>query len=166
MRKTLLVLGLMLTLFSAGFAQEENKGKIVLKAGTEFAIEMQNTVDTKKSKIGEDVSFRMVEEVKGENASFERGTPVEGRLVNVQKFSADNGASKISLFFDFIKDDGKYLMMNAKVISVENDTNQIELSESSTFEAGTVLSVKEKDFQLKEGTVLRIKLTSDVVEKN
>lgn len=164
MRKTLLVLGMILTLFSLGFAQqEENKGKVVLKAGTEFTVLLKKSMDTTKSKVGEDVSFVMVESVNGENMAFAKDTPVEGRIVRVQKFAPET-PSQISLFFDFIRNEDKFLMLKAEVISIEDNQNKIELSTSPTFEGGTVLSVKDKDFQLNDGTVMRVKVLSDVTD--
>jgi hypothetical protein len=163
MKKAILVFGLMLALCSISFGQEaekKNEGKVILKAGTEFSARLQTDVNAQKAKVPMDIMLKTTEGVEG----IEKNTEVYARIVRAEKISKENDTSKIGVLFDFVKKDGKFLPLDASVIGLDKSTDNIEFSESPTFEGGTVLSLKSKDINLAEGTIVRIKLKENLTE--
>lgn len=170
MLKTVLAFGLLFLLVSVGFAQQENsnknsenKGKVIFKADTEFSAQIENQLDAEKAKIGEDVNFVIAEDVKGEGSTIDKGAPLYGRIVNVQKASADNeNVSKISVMFDFIKKDSDFVPLTASIVSIEKNSDGIKFDKSPTYDGGTILSAKGKNLQVNKGEIFRIKLDKDI----
>lgn len=162
MKRAILVLGLVIALFSTGFGQEAgNKGRVIIKGGTELSLRLQTDVNAKKATVPMDITLRTAEAVEG----LGKNTEVYGRVVRAEKTSKENDTSRIGLLFDFVKRGEKFLTLSAAVIEVVDKNGEgIEFAESPTFQGGTVLSLKGKDINLPEGTIIRIKLKEDLTE--
>lgn len=172
MLRTVLAFGLLLLLVSVGFAQQEktnespqNKGKIIFKANTEFSAQVENEINAEKTKIGEGVDFVLTEDVKGEGVTMTKGSTLYGRVVNVEKASADNNnTSQISVLFDFVKQGDDFMPLSATILSVAENADSIKFAPSPTFDGGTILSLKSKNLHLEKGKIFRIKLVKDITE--
>lgn len=172
MLKTILAFGVLLLLVSVGFAQQEktseqqSKGKILFKANTEFSAQVENEINAERTKIGEGVDFILTEDVKGEGSTIAKGSPLYGRVVNVEKASADNNnISQISVLFDFVKLGDDFVPLTAAIVSVAENPDNIKFAPSQVFDGGTVLSLKSKNLHLDKGRVFRIKLVKDITQK-
>ena len=167
MLRTVLIFGLFIFSFTLCFAQNsESNEKVVFKADTEFSAQIENQIDAEKAKIGKDINFTINEDIKGEGSTIEKGSELYGRIVNVQKASAKNeNTSKISIMFDFVKNDGRFLPLTAAVISIEENSQDIKLEQSPTFEGGTILFIKGKNLRVDKGKIFRIKLIEDITSK-
>jgi hypothetical protein len=162
MKKAVLGFVLMLAFVSISAAQQDNKkneGNVILKAGTEFSARLQNTVDVKKAKAPMDIMLKTTADVE----SIGKNTDVYARVVRAEKTSKENDTSRIGILFDFVKKGDKFLPLDAQVVGVEKQDG-IEFSESPTFEGGTILSLKGKDINLEEGTIIRVKLKENLTE--
>lgn len=163
MKKAILVFGLTLALFSLSFAQraeQKPEGKVILKAGTEFSARLQTDVSAKSAKVPFDIMLRTTESVEG----IDKNAEVYARIVRAEKTSKENDTSKLGMLFDFVKKDGKFLPLSAMVVGIDKSADAVEFTESPTFQGGTVLSLKGKDINLEEETVLRIKLKENLTE--
>lgn len=163
MKKNILGLMLMFAFVSLCLAQQDNtktEGSVILKAGTELSARLQNTIDAKKANVPMDITLRTTADVE----SIRKNTEVYARVVRVEKTSDKNDTSRIGLLFDFVKKGDKFLPLDAKVVGVEKNGESIEFNESPTFEGGTVLSLKGKDINLAEGTVIRLRLNENLIE--
>ncbi len=105
MLRTVLTFGLIFLCFGLCFAQNsESDKKIIFKADTEFSAELENAIDAENNKIGEDVNFKLTEDIKGEGETISKGSELYGRIVDVQKPSAANKETGlVSVIFDFVK---------------------------------------------------------------
>lgn len=163
MKKAILGFMLVFAFVSASLAQQDNtktEGSIILKAGTELSARLQNTIDAKKAKAPMDITLRMTADVE----SLKKNTEIYARVVRAEKTSGENDTSRIGLLFDFVKKGDKFLPLDADIIGVEKNGEGIEFSQSPTFEGGTVLSLKGKDINLAEGTIIRLKLNENLTE--
>lgn len=167
MQKIILTFGLIFLLCAAGFAQSEKPNKKVLfKANTEFSAQIENDLDAENAKVGEDVNFKLTEDVKGNGDTIAKDSTIYGRVVNVQKPSDENDkTSQISVFFDFVKKGEDFVPLTANIVTMEKSADGIKFAPSPTFDGGTVISAKGKNIKIDKGAVFRIKLAKDITEQ-
>jgi hypothetical protein len=162
MKKAILGFMLVFAFVSMTAAQQDDtktKADVILKAGTELSAKLQNAVDAKKAKVPMDITLKTTAAVE----SIGKNTEIYARIVRAEKTSKENDTSRIGLLFDFVKKDGKFLPLDARVVGVDK-MEGVEFSESPTFEGGTVLSLKGKDINHEEGTIIRFKLKENLTE--
>lgn len=167
MRKIIITFSLIFLLCAAGFAQTDKPNKKVLfKANTEFSAQIENGLDAGIAKIGEDVNFKLTEDVKGEGGTIAKDSTIYGRVVNVQKASDDNDkTSLISVMFDFVKKGEDFVPLTANIVTMEKSADTMKFEPSPTYDGGTVISAKGKNIKIDKGAVFRIKLSKDITEQ-
>ncbi len=167
MLKIIITLGLLFAFCAVGFGQSDKSNKkILFKADTEFSAEIENGLDAEKNKIGEDINFKLAEDLKGDGETISKGSELYGRIVNIQKVSDENDkTSLISVMFDFVKKGDDFVPLTADVISIEKMPDEIKFEQSPTFDGGTILTMKGKNIKIDKGAVFRIKLAKNITEK-
>lgn len=168
MLRTVLAFGLLFLLVSVGFAQKDDSAnkKIIFKADTEFSAQIENQIDAEQTKIGDSVDFILTEDVKGEGSTIPKGSFIYGRVVNVQKASADNdNTSLVSVLFDFVKQNEDFVPLTATIVALADGAEEIKFAPSPTFDGGTILSLKNKNLHVDKGKIFRIKLVKDITAK-
>lgn len=168
MKKIILVFALLFALAFTAVAQQNDSNSednVLLKAGTEFSATLEDTIDVGKMKRGDDFSLKLTEDVQANGETIDRGTELTGRVVRVKKIGKDNEVSEVSLYFDFLKHDGKYLLVKLSIVNAGNDSEDaggLTFAASPTFQNATIVSQKGKNIKLEKGTVLRLNLTEDL----
>lgn len=167
MLKIVVTLCLIFVFCAVSFGQSDDSNKkILFKADTEFFAEIENTLDAEKNKIGEDVNFKLTEDLKGDGETLSKGSELYGRIVNVQQESDKNEkTSLISIMFDFVKKGDDFVPLTANIVTVENMPDEINYEQSPTFDGGTILTLKGKNVKVDKGSIFRIKLAKDITEK-
>lgn len=96
-------------------------GRELVSAGTVTNAELTNTVDVRKSKVGDQVVLKTTKAIKqnGETA-IAKGTKLMGRITEIQQKTKENGQSKIAMLFDRI--DGKNIdaPISLSILSMTN----------------------------------------------
>ena len=164
MRRSIIFLLFAVLLASIGFAQqtEEKQEKVVLKANTEFAVQLDTDLASDKNAVGDDVSFIFAEDVSGDGVQFLKGTVLLGRIVSIEKMSAKSDTAKICVMFDFVKKDSDFMSVIASITAVEPNSEGFKLTASPTFAGATTFALKGKEIQLAKGRTMRVKLVKDM----
>lgn len=116
---------LLLSIFS--FAQETgssraaSNGRLQLDSGSSIQAELQNAVDVKKSKVGDQVVLKTTKAVKrGRETVIPKGTNLIGRITEVQQKTKDNASSRIGMVFDRIEGKNLSAPISASIVSITN----------------------------------------------
>ena len=99
MLKLFLLINLVLALFVSPVYGSE----VVIVAGTEIPLVSSSKIDTGSMKVGDDANFVLASDVAGVSATILKGSVLYGRVVEVEKFDAAKGGSRIVLMFDFLQ---------------------------------------------------------------
>lgn len=105
--------------------------KEIISSGTIVNAELMNTVDVRKSKVGDEVILRTTKSIKsGGDTVVAKGSTLVGRITEIQQRTKENAQSRISMLFEQIK--GKTLdapisvsilsMTSARAAAQVNDT--------------------------------------------
>lgn len=164
MKRSIIFLLFVVLLASIGFAQqaEEKQEKVVLKANTEFAVQLETDLASDKNAVGDDVTFVLTEDVNGEGVQLLKGTTLLGRIVSIVKMSAKSDTAKICVMFDFVKSDSNFMSVEAAITVVDANSEGFKLSPSPTFAGATTFALKGKEIALTKGRTMRVKLVKDM----
>ena len=90
-------------------------------AGTEFQIELLDTLSTKYSERGDPFGARIIEEVRvGRNLIIPEGTQVEGRIAYLKRAGRIRGRAQMNLRFESLRLlDGRQALIDAYVVEIE-----------------------------------------------
>ena len=164
MLKTIVTLFLIILLFSVNYAQQtgEAQGKILVKANTQFSVQLETSAYTDKNTTGDDVKFVLTEDLIGDGVKFLKGSQVFARVVMVEKFSSSNDTAKICVMFDYIKNENDFISFVGTIMAIDPNPEAIKLIDATKIIGSTTLSLKGKDIQLDKGRIFRVKLIKDV----
>ena len=129
---------LLLSIFS--FAQGSgtsagSNGRLQLESGSSIQAELQNDVDVKRSKVGDQVVLKTTKAIKrGRETLIPKGTSLIGRITEVQQKTKDNASSRIGMVFDRIEGKNLSAPINASIVSITNA--QAAASAGDTLDAG------------------------------
>jgi hypothetical protein len=167
MFKAVLTLCLAFLLFSVSFGQQSDSAqeRVIFKANTEFAIQLETAVFSDKNNVGDDVNFVLNDDIIGDGDKIDKGSVIYGRIAKIDKISPKNDTTKVCIMFDYIKKGGDFIPLIATIIAIESNNEAINLATSPTFVGGTTFSLKGKEIQLDKGRVFRAKLTKDITGK-
>lgn len=135
MKKTILGLGIVLTLAGANLAQRvdsragasaESKTKISkkggdldLQSGTQIAAQLENQLDVRRAKVGDQVFLKTSKAVKQNGKTvINKGSKLVGRVTEVSQKAGGNGMSKVGILFDRLEQGGQQLPINAMITSI------------------------------------------------
>jgi hypothetical protein len=135
MKKTILGLGIVLTLAGASIAQrvdsragasaESNTkiskkgGDLDLQSGTQIAAQLENQLDVRRAKVGDQVFLKTSKAVKQNGKTvINKGSKLVGRVTEVSQKAGGNGMSKVGILFDRLEQGGQQLPINAMITSV------------------------------------------------
>lgn len=135
MKSTILGVGLVLVLSIGAFAQKvdstatsavNNKTSIskngsgaTLESGTQIAAQLQNSLDVKKAKVGDQVILKTTKAIKQNGqVVVDKGANLIGRVTEVQQKAKGNAASKVSMVFDTIQQGKLTSPISATIVSL------------------------------------------------
>jgi hypothetical protein len=95
-----------------------------LESGTRINGELQNAVDVKNARVGDEVVLKTTQSIK-QNGEIviPKGTRLLGRVIDVQQRSSSNGASRLGLVFDRVQGKSLDTPINASIVSITNATS-------------------------------------------
>lgn len=162
MFRILLITSLVFSFAVFASAQDEPKEKGTLKAETQFTVKSLAPIDAETSTVGQDINFVLVSVVEGDGIKLEPGAELLGRIIKIEKVSDDNGASKISVLFDFVQSGEDFMPCKAVIVAIENGPEGVKLKTIETIEGGTLLMMEGKNLKIAEGALFKVKLITDV----
>lgn len=149
MSKYILTVALVIVSTTAAFAQRteasgsasatsatsaEALGKAVnLKSGTRLAAQLQNTLDVRRARVGDQVVLKTTEAIKSNGRTIvNRGARLIGRVTDVQQKTRSNGESSLSLVFDRLESGSLETPINATITSITRAASQARVGSSDT----------------------------------
>jgi len=122
-----------------------------IAAGTQLAAELQNTVDVRKAKVGDEVVLKTTKAIKSEGRTIvNKGARLIGRVTEVSQKQEANGESRVGILFDRLESGSLQVAIAARIVSVaksqtnasgdENAAAGIDASGSSSASARTTAS--------------------------
>jgi hypothetical protein len=116
---------LLLSIFSLaqepGSSRAASNGRIQLDSGSSIQAELQNDVDVKRSKVGDQVVLKTTKAIKrGRDTVIPKGTNLIGRITEVQQKTKDNASSRIGMVFDRIEGKNLSAPISASIVSITN----------------------------------------------
>ncbi len=94
---------------------------IAIQSGTRLAAELQNTVDVRKAKVGDEVVLRTVQAIKAEGRTVvNKGARLMGRVTNVEQKTKANDASRLGLVFDRLETGALEFPISVTITSIAN----------------------------------------------
>ena len=145
MKRIVLFIGLILTLVALGFGQKQDRRVvssstsgsgnasssskastdrgIMLDSGTRIDGQLQNAVDVKKSKVGDQVLLKTTKDIKQNGKTVvAKGSNLIGRITEVQQKTKSNGQSRLGMVFDRLEGKNLDAPISASIISIINAT--------------------------------------------
>jgi hypothetical protein len=116
---------LLLSIFSLaqepGSSSAGSNGRIQLDPGSSIQAELQDDVDVKRSRVGDQVVLKTTKAIKrGRDTVIPKGTNLIGRITEVQQRTKDNTSSRIGMVFDRIEGKNLSAPISASIVSITN----------------------------------------------
>jgi hypothetical protein len=130
MKKIIFGVNLILILSLAGFAQKPETGRSrsvkadnspSLAAGTTLSAQLEQTLDVKKAKVGDQVLMKVTRSVKQNGETIvPKGANLIGRITQVQQKTKETAVSKLGVVFDRIQGQNLNAPISATIIAGTN----------------------------------------------
>lgn len=90
-----------------------------IQSGTQLSGELQNTIDVRKAKVGDQVILKTTKAVKSEGRKIvHKGAKLHGQVTEVTQKTKSNAASSISILFDRLEDRSLSIPITATISSI------------------------------------------------
>ena len=119
---------------------------INLESGTNLSGQLQNTIDVRHAKVGDQVILKTTQAIKsGGRTVVGKGARLVGHVTEVAQKSKDNGESRIGILFDRLEQGSLQTPIAATITSVASgragvDNNNQDLVGSDTMASGSLRS--------------------------
>ena len=148
MKNTTIVFALICLLGGAGFAQTVNSNGSVsgntqtsiskngsaatIESGTQIAAQLQNSLDVKKAKVGDQVILKTTKAVKQNGqVVVNKGAKLIGQITEVQQKTRAGAMSKISVVFDKVQQGELIMPVSATIVSLTQLQSGATVSDSA-----------------------------------
>jgi hypothetical protein len=137
MKKTILAITVSLACALVAYAQKAETGatgeagnqtaasinqgskSIKLESGTRLAAELQNTIDVRKARVGDQVMLKTTQAIKSNGRTIVgKGARLVGHVTEVVQKSKDNTESRIGILFDRVERGSLELPISATITSI------------------------------------------------
>jgi hypothetical protein len=109
---------------SGSASRNDNTGNLAV--GTAVDAQLQQTLDVKKARVGDQVLLKVVRSVKQNGQTIiPKGANLVGRVTEVQQKTKDNAVSKLGVVFDKIQGQNLNMPVTATILSVTNATANV-----------------------------------------
>ncbi len=151
MKKTILALGLTITCASISFSQEagtrtsvtgQSEGsvsvakpkQIEIQSGTRLEAQLQNSLDVRKAKVGDEVVLKTKEAIKSDGrVVVDKGAFLVGHVTSVEQKTKANGESRIGVVFDRLKRGSLEIPISATITSITRAGGNARASDDDLF---------------------------------
>lgn len=105
---------------SESAASANGAGKTVnLASGTRLAGELQNTIDVRKAKVGDEVVLKTTQSIKSEGRTVvNKGARLIGHVTEVSEKAKANGESRVGILFDRLESGSLDVAIAASIVSI------------------------------------------------
>ena len=119
-KKLIFLIGLISVSCVYAFSQDKAaSGGLVLDSGTRIEGQLQNTVDVKRSKVGDQVVLKTTRSISQMGRTVvPKGSRLIGRITEVQQKKASAGGSRIAMIFDRLETAKLSAPINASIVSI------------------------------------------------
>lgn len=94
-------------------------GGIDIQSGTRLAAELQNSVDVRKAKVGDQIVLKTTQAIKSEGRTVvNKGARLIGHVTEVEQKTKANGASRIGFVFDRLERGSLEFPISATITSI------------------------------------------------
>ncbi len=140
-------------------ASANKAGKSIdLQSGTRIAGELQNNVDVRKARVGDEVVLKTTQAIKSEGRTVVgRGARIIGHVTEVEQKSKANGQSRVGLIFDRLEKGSLEFPIAATITSITSGRTTAKAGGDDLFGAqtsGTSSSSASSTSQSSSGGVL------------
>jgi hypothetical protein len=152
MKRTILVVSLSLACAAAAYAQKTGTrasgdlsnqtlakaGKgIQLDSGTHLAGELQNTIDVRKAKVGDQVLLKTTQAVKsGGRTVVPKGSRLVGHVTEVAQKGKGNSESRVGILFDRLEQGSLAVPISATISSIASGRANSRSNNDGLFDTG------------------------------
>lgn len=110
---------------ATGNASANAAGKTI-NAGTALSGQLQNTLDVRRSKVGDPVVLKTVRDVKQNGQTVvPKGTQLVGRITEISQRSKNNAESRIGMVFDRIQGSSLSQPISASIVSITSVASSV-----------------------------------------
>lgn len=147
MKKIILGLSLATILCGTSLAQSTNtrasstvvnetsaskNGNVVLQSGTQISGQLQNSLDAKNTRVGDQVVLKTTQTIKQNGrVVVNKGSRLVGRVTEVQQRTQNNATSKIGVLFDRLENGKMTLPINAVITSVTQARGSVSATDDT-----------------------------------
>ncbi len=150
MRKLIVSIAAIFVCATIAFAQESNasvktkaKNKTTvskqdnsanLESGTELTGELQNSLDVRNAKVGDEVVLKTTKAIKENGRTvLAKGTHLIGRVTDVQQKTKSNLMSSISIVFEKMESGSLIAPLSATITSINQSRTNVSANDDSIF---------------------------------
>ena len=102
-------------------ASRSSNGSASLSSVSSLQAQLQNTLDVKSAKVGDEVILKTTQAIKqGGQVVVAKGSQLVGHITEVQQRAKNGVASKLGLVFDSLKNGGTITPITASIVSITN----------------------------------------------
>ncbi len=157
MKRTILALGLSLACSLVASAQKVQSGgsaeasnqtsaaasqaskRVTLDSGTRLAGQLQNTVDVRRAKVGDEVVLKTTQAIKSQGHTVVgKGSRLVGHVTEVAQKSKGNGESRIGILFDRLEQGPLQMPITASISSITGGNASAHASNDGLFSNDTM----------------------------
>ncbi len=132
MKKLIICSGIILILAILGFGQKQNQGSginskgnasgsVAIASGTRIDGQLQDTLDVKHAKVGDQVLLKTTKAIKQDGRTIvAKGSSLIGHITEVQQKTRSNAASRLGMVFDRIEGGSLAAPISASIVSITN----------------------------------------------
>jgi len=114
---------------------------IKLASGTNLSGQLQNTLDVRKAKVGDQVMLKTTQAIKsGGSTVVEKGSRLVGHVTEVIQKSKSNGESRIGILFERLEQGPLQTPIAATITSVTSGRASVNASNEDSFGSDTMAS--------------------------
>lgn len=115
-------------------AASVEKNAVELQSGTRLAAQLQNTLDVRKAKVGDEVILRTTQAIKSHGRTVvPKGARLVGHVIEVAQRVNGNGTSRIGLLFDRLERGALAMPISATITSITSTTTQASAGNDEVF---------------------------------
>lgn len=119
---------------SATSAASANGRAVNLQSGTRLAAQLQNTLDVRRAKVGDEVVLKTTEAIKSNGRTIVgKGARLIGRVTDVQQRTRAGGESSLSLVFDRLESGSLETPINATITSITRASSRTRAGDDRVF---------------------------------
>lgn len=109
----------------------KNGGDLVLQSGTQVAAQLQNSLDVKQARVGDQVILKTTQSIKQNGrVVVDKGSLLVGRVTEVQQKVKANATSKIGILFDRLENGRMIMPIEATVSSITQAQSKTNVNDA------------------------------------